>query len=286
MALARRDAFCYDASTMPQPDPAGRSAAIPVYRQARVLTAREAAPGYLELLLSDELIPAMARPGQFVMVRGWKGSDPMLPRAFDIAEVDPEAGAFRLFIKIEGRGTGLLGRLKPGEAAAVLGPLGRPLEDWNCRSMALLTRGVGAAAVIMLAREAARRGIRVHTILSAARAGRLVCREQLEPFSDELSVCTDDGSAGYHGNGTELLDRLVEQGRAERAYTCGSKRFARHVQKLDSAGRLAGYVFMEGAMACGIGDCHGCVVARAGGQGYWQVCTDGPVFRAGEVVLP
>jgi dihydroorotate dehydrogenase electron transfer subunit len=68
-------------------------------------------------------------------------------------------------------------------------------------------------------------------------------------------------------------------------YTCGSRRFARHVQRLDRQGRSAGFVFLEGLMACGLGDCHGCAIPKKEASGYYLVCRDGPHFPVGEVEL-
>jgi len=50
--------------------------------------------------------------------------------------------------------------------------------------------------------------------------------------------------------------------------------------------RLLCELSLEGAMACGIGICQGCPVQRTGeGKKYALVCTDGPTFRAEEIVL-
>lgn len=257
----------------------------PVYRTAEVASAAEGVPGYFDLLVRESTIPKRALPGQFVMLRGWPGGDPMLPRPFDIMQADPREGTLRLFIKVEGRGTALLRTLQPGDRVQIAGPLGRAIGELGASPIALLVRGAGAAAVVYLAERAAARGIEVHTLLSASTAARVVCREYLEPVSAGLEVATDDGSAGYHGNAADLLGRLLERRRIDRVYTCGSKRFARYVQRLDREGRTAGYVFMEGLMACGMGDCHGCAVRRDGRPGYYLVCMDGPHFRASEVVI-
>ena len=40
----------------------------------------------------------------------------------------------------------------------------------------------------------------------------------------------------------------------------------------------------EEFMACGMGACAGCAVPLAAG-GYARVCADGPIFKAGEVLL-
>ncbi len=257
----------------------------PIHRRAEIVARYEAPAGYIYLILREAFIAQEARPGQFVMIRGWPAKDPILPRPFDIVLADEREGTFTLCVKIEGRGTKLLNELPIGEEVVVTGPLGKAVEDIGGRGMALLGRGVGCAALVSLAEGAYRKGVPVYTILSASRADRIVCRELLARFSAEVLVATDDGSEGYRGNGSDLLDGLIAEGKIDRAYTCGSRRFAKRVQALDAAGALAGYVFLEEPMACGMGDCHGCAVARADGDGYLLVCKDGPLFRASEVAL-
>lgn len=257
----------------------------PVYRSAQVVAAAESVPGYLDLLVREPSISTAALPGQFVMVRGWLGQDPLLPRPFDIVQIRPREGSLRLLIKVEGRGTTMLRGLRAGDSIRITGPLGRGIESLECASLVLLARGVGAAALVALAEFAAARGVEVFTILSASTASRLVCREYLSPVSRELQVSTDDGSEGFRGNATDLLDALLERRRIDRVYSCGSRRFGRHVQRLDEEGRLEGYVFLEGRMGCGMGDCHGCAVPRNGRPGYLLVCEDGPHFRASEVLI-
>ena len=81
------------------------------------------------------------------------------------------------------------------------------------------------------------------------------------------------------------FDRLLERKSIDRVYTCGSRRFARYVQQMDREGRWTGFVFLEGLMACGLGDCHGCAVRKKKDGGYFLVCRDGPHFPIGEVEL-
>jgi dihydroorotate dehydrogenase electron transfer subunit len=260
---------------------------VPLYRHAVLRSRLEEVEGYLELELQCHEIARAARPGQFVMIRAWPGSDPYLPRPFDILTADAERGTLRLFVKVEGRGTALLRALAPGAPLQLTGPLGRPvsLDETPVASLAFLVRGAGAAAVVHLAEEATRRGVEVFTVLSASTSGRLVCRPYLAAASRELLVATDDGSEGHHGVATELLDSLLAGRPLDRVYTCGSRRFARHVQELDRLGRTQGFIFLEGLMACGLGDCHGCAVRRSDGKGYYLVCQDGPHFPAAEVVI-
>jgi dihydroorotate dehydrogenase electron transfer subunit len=257
----------------------------PVYRSATVLEVKQVGKEYLDLLLREPEIACTSGPGQFLMIRAWPGVDPMLPRPFDIMQCNPREQTLRLFVKVEGRGTALLKSLTPGTRVKVTGPLGRPVTDFACSSVAFLLRGAGAAAVVHLAESCRSLGIEVTSIISASTASRIVCREYLEPLSTQLLIATDDGSEGHRGLATELLDRMLERKTIDRVYTCGSRRFARHVQRLDREKRTAGFVFLEGLMACGLGDCHGCAVGKKDGSGYYLVCRDGPHFPVGEVEL-
>lgn len=257
----------------------------PIHRRAEIAARYEAPAGYIYFVLREKFIAEEARPGQFVMARGWPAKDPILPRPFDIVLRDEREGTFTLCVKIEGRGTKLLNELPIGGEVLVTGPLGKAMEGISGKGVALLGRGVGAAALVSLAEAAYRGGIPVYSILSARSADRIVCRELLARFSAEVLIATDDGSEGCGGNGADLLTKLIDEKKIDRVYTCGSRRFAKRVQELDAAGEAAGFVFLEEPMACGMGDCHGCAVKRADGDGYLLVCRDGPLFRASEVVL-
>lgn len=254
---------------------------------------------YADMLIREPRIASEGRPGQFVMIRNWSDGGPYLSRPFDIMLTDPEAGTFRLFIKMEGPGTRRLGQADPGSEVSVIGPLGVPIDLGDIQSLATMVRGAGAAAVVFLSHTAAQAGIAVHTVVSAATAERLVCLDYLDPVSTSLLTATDDGSAGYHGNAMDLLDRVLDQHQSggpetpseappashpiDRVYTCGSRRFARHVKMRDAEGATEGWVFLETYMACGLGDCHSCAVPREEGPGYFLVCRDGPVFRTSKV---
>lgn len=257
-----------------------------VFTRGTIISAFQEYDGYLDLLIREEKIAESALPGQFVMIKGWPRDDPILPRPFDIVQVDPSHHAFRLVIKIEGHATSLLSLLKTDDRVQVTGPLGRGIKDFSFPTMGLLVRGVGAAAVVYLAAEAQKRGIRVYTFLSAATAARLVCRNYLQAVSTRLAIATDDGSEGFAGNAIVLLDEFMAARRLDRIYTCGSKRFARHVKELDAGGVTEGFVFLEGHMACGLGHCHGCATAKQSGNGYFLVCKEGPHFPVSEVVIP
>ncbi|RKX78851.1 MAG: hypothetical protein DRP87_05120 [Spirochaetes bacterium] len=258
----------------------------PIFQAAQIVKIEKRHREYIYMALDSPYIALNALPGQFVMIKLPDADDLILPRPFDIVTADSAKGEIELVIKITGKGTHRLSHKKPGELLLLTGPLGRGITDFTGdSSIGLLVRGVGAAAVVLLANRAKEKGIKVVTFLSASTKERLVCREYLEPLSHTVFIATDDGTEGYRGNAWEMLDSFLDKTALDQIYTCGSRRFARHIKKLDSEGKTRGFVFLEGFMACGMGDCHGCAVKKAKEEGYFLVCQDGPVFPVGVVEI-
>ncbi len=257
-----------------------------LYRELQVVRVKESPKGFLDLWIRDELISQITKPGQFIMIKAWSGKYPLLPRPFAIADINNERDEFELVVKIVGRGTSLMGRLTSGDVVYVTGPLGRGIEfTGGIATMVLLLRGVGAASASLLARRGFETGIDVYTFLSASTKEKLICKDLLKKYSKELFIVTDDGSEGYMGDARDLVEGFISGKQIDVAYTCGSRRFARYIKKLDAAGKLKGYVFLERNMACGVGFCHGCAVKASDGNGYLLVCKDGPAFSVREVML-
>jgi dihydroorotate dehydrogenase electron transfer subunit len=254
---------------------------------ASVKSIRTVGSEYVDVELACPFVAEHALPGQFVMVHTLNETlQNLLYRPFDIAQTDRSNGSFRLLVKITGKETLNLSHLKTEEEIRVTGPLGKGIVDFNSRSIGLLVRGVGSAAVISLAQKARQEGIKVYTFFSASTGGRLVGKEYLRAFSDELFIVTDDGSEGHHGDAREVVSSFLEKREIQSLYTCGSRRFARYVQELNREGNTEGYIFLEELMGCGIGYCHGCAVKKAKEEGYYLVCVDGPIFSADEVEIP
>src|SRR3954470_1531944 len=98
-----------------------------------------------------------AEPGQFVMLRGEWGRDPLLPRAFSILRLTE--GGCEILVKAIGRGTRLLQLALEGAPMTVLGPLGQPFPPPQPGRVDLLVAGgVGLAPLLWLPAGQPRRG--------------------------------------------------------------------------------------------------------------------------------
>ena len=98
---------------------------------------------------SSAAIAAEARPGQFVMVRPTKFSEPLLPRPFSIHRL--QGDQVELLFKVVGQGTKQLADLKKGDFIEVRGPLGRGFNFTVDQNPILVAGGMGVAPLLFLA---------------------------------------------------------------------------------------------------------------------------------------
>jgi dihydroorotate dehydrogenase electron transfer subunit len=250
------------------------------YLDTTVTEITRPAPGYA-LVRFRCVRPLEARPGQFVMVRGDWGAHPILPRAFSLVEAG-EAGA--VLVREVGDGTRRLAAMRPGDALSVLGPRGHGYSEIaRERTPVLVAGGVGAAPLVFLAERLRAAGRRPIALFGARTRNDLPLADRLAAAGD-LRIATEDGSLGERGLVTALLEPLLEKGRAAEIEicACGPERMLEAVAKLAVAAGARCQVTLESPMACGMGTCKGCAVLAASG-GYKYVCSDGPVFDAGEI---
>src|SRR5690348_8574551 len=131
---------------------------------ARLVENRRLGRGSFVLALDGCEALAEAQPGQFVMLRGEWGRDPLLPRAFSILRM--RGSVCEILVKAVGRGTRLFEQAPVGAELHVLGPLGRafPIPDGDDY---LVAGGVGLAPLLWFAERTRDRAR--HEILYGAR---------------------------------------------------------------------------------------------------------------------
>ena len=258
---------------------------------ARVAANRcEGGPNW-RVRLEPERWPGSA-PGQFVMLTPGIASaalrfDPLLPRPMAVFRGSRDEGWFEVLYKVTGRGTQLLAETRVGDRVGWVGPLGQPFADPPRPGTAVLVGGgTGIASLYDLARRLApTRPTRV--ALGARTRQDLMAEEDFAALGCELSVATEDGSAGHTGLVTELLTRCLDAPAAGASpvvgiYACGPTAMMAATAELAAAADVACWVSLENHMACGFGVCLGCAVPASSG-GFELVCRDGPVFSASDV---
>jgi len=206
-----------------------------------------------------------ATPGQFVMA--WlPGLD---EKPFSLSGSDPAM----LTIARVGPFTTALHRLAPGDRIWLRGPFGRGFS-LDSPPLVLIGGGCGTAPLLYLAKVARQAGHPVHAVLGARTAEGLFFQGQLEELGCEVTLSTDDGSAGTPGSAVDACSHLLGSGKvaAGAVYACGPAAMLDAATRLALSHGLPCQLCYEAYMRCGIGVCGSCALEGC------LVCRDGPVL--------
>ncbi|MCQ6274031.1 dihydroorotate dehydrogenase electron transfer subunit [Bacillus sp. V3B] len=251
-----------------------------------VVSQGEIADSIYELTLKGELVHQMKEPGQFVHVKVTDSMDPLLRRPISIARIDQKSSEFTMIYRQEGSGTTLLAKKQSGDVVDVLGPLGHgfPIEETHPGETALLVGGgIGVPPLFELSHQLSDKGVRVIHVLGFQTKNAIFYESEFATLG-ETYVATADGSYGTKGFVTDVI---TEKGLSfDTLYSCGPTPMLKALETNFADKKV--FLSLEERMGCGIGACFACVCHTADdkdGHSYKKVCSDGPVFRAGEVIL-
>ena len=222
-----------------------------------------------------------AKPGQFVIVRV---DEPGERIPLTIADFDRNAGTITLIFQEVGKSTMQMGTLKLGdELITVAGPLGHPTEIEKYGTVVMVGGGVGIAPTFPIARALKEAGNTVISIIGARNKSLLFWEDRMRAVSDELIVCTDDGSYGRKAVVTEPLKELLEarKGAIVRVWAIGPAVMMKFVAMATKPYNVKTIVSLNTIMIDGTGMCGGCRVVLDEGAQF--VCVDGPEFDAHKV---
>ncbi len=230
---------------------------------APVTGRRQVARGMFVLGFHAPEIANSVRAGQFVNI-GWTPG-PLLRRPFSVYRAEDER--IEVVLKAVGVGTEQLLAMEIGDRVSCLGPLGRGFAMTGS-GVVLVSGGLGVAPMPLAVRDARAAGMEV-TWVHGARTAAELCAEA---DGDRVIWATDDGSQGFHGTA------VVAAPDADLVLACGpNPMLAAAAERWPHA-----QVAVETYMGCGTGVCLGCAVPLHRG-GYDRACTEGPVYRAGDV---
>lgn len=263
---------------------------MPFNQVCPVLSVRAPEARHAELVVECPDVARAARPGQFAMLRPEPPADALLARPMSVHAVEGPASApdrLRFWIKVTGRGTAALARLRAGDRVRVVGPLGRPFERRGTEAPWLVAGGIGVTPLHFWAADLCARGAPPRFLYAARSASELVALEELRRLGLELTVATDDGSAGERGLASDVLARRLDAGERGPVFTCGPEAMMRAVARVARQRSLPCAASLENRMACGFGVCIGCVVwRRRDGEPAprpARVCVEGTLFECGEI---
>ncbi len=250
---------------------------------ATVLSQKQIGEQIFDLWLETKLAKN-AQPGQFVAVYP-HGESMLLPRPISICEADQDKNRLRLVYRVAGKGTAEFSTCKAGDKLDILGVLGNgfPVDKAKGKRVFLMGGGIGIPPMLELAKAMDEK----KQILLGYRNKDLFLEEDLEKYGD-VYVATEDGSVGTKGTVMDIIKAYSLQ--ADMIMACGPMPMLRAIKEYAAKQGMDAYISLEERMACGVGACLGCVCKTTEEDAHSHVhnariCTEGPVFEAGEVAI-
>lgn len=246
-----------------------------------------------KILRTDMLAPSMylleveapkvadkRKPGQFVILRVDEKGERV---PFTVADSDSAAGAITLIYQVVGKTTAKMSNLKVGDTILdVVGPLGKPTHIEKVGTVCCIGGGTGIAITYPIAKALGEAGNKVISILGARTKELLFYEDEVNAISDELVICTDDGSYGQKGLVTEMLKQLVDRGEDFKlAVAIGPVPMMKFVSLMTKEFEIPTIVSLNPIMIDGSGMCGCCRVVVDGKTMF--ACVDGPEFDAHKV---
>lgn len=248
-----------------------------------------------EILSKEMLTPAICRmkvyaprvasaalPGQFLIVRADEQGE-RIP--LTISDYDASEGTVTIVTQKIGASSADIISYEPGESFAdVVGPLGIPSEFTEMPAERLegmryifIAGGVGTAPVYPQVKWLHERHIPVDVIIGAKTRDLIIYKDEMEAVCDNLFICTDDGTEGFHGMVTALLEKLVGEGHSyNQAVAIGPMIMMKFSTLTCKKLNLPVIVSLNTLMVDGTGMCGACRVTVGGKTRF--ACVEGPEF--------
>lgn len=224
-----------------------------------------------------------SNPGQFVIV---KMDDKGERIPLTICDYNKENGTVSIVFQTLGKSTKKMAELNEGDYFMdFVGPLGLPselvsedLEKLKNKKILFVAGGVGTAPVYPQVKWLYENGVKADVIVGAKSKDMLILEEEMREVSGDLFIATDDGSKGYKGLVTNVIEDLVDNKGKEYdlVITIGPMIMMKFVCKLTKELGIDTVVSMNPIMVDGTGMCGACRVTV--GNEVKFACVDGPEF--------
>lgn len=245
---------------------------------------RELAPNIIEMVVEAPRVAASALPGQFVIVRTDETGE-RIP--LTICDYDRKEGTITIVTQAIGISSRKICDMAQGDAFAdFAGPLGVPSDicEMNAEELAntrflFVAGGVGTAPVYPQAKWLHEHGVKCDVIIGAKTKDMFTYVDEMKGVA-EVHLCTDDGSEGFHGMVTGLMEDLVErQGRKfDRCVVIGPMIMMKFASLTTKKYDIPTVASLNALMVDGTGMCGACRVTVDGETRF--TCVEGPEFDA------
>ena len=238
------------------------------------------------IILMDIKAPRVANeclPGQFIIAK----TDEVGERIpLTICDYDREKETVTIVVQTIGAGTERMMALNEGDALEdFVGPLGCPselceeenLEETRKKKIVFIAGGLGTAPVYPQVKWLHEHGIDADVIMGSRTKDLLFYMDEMKAVAGNVYVCTDDGTYGFHGNGCQQLQALIDEGKHyDVCVAIGPMIMMKFVTMLTKKLEIPTVVSMNPIMVDGTGMCGACRLMVGGEVKF--ACVDGPEF--------
>ena len=238
------------------------------------------------IILMDIKAPRVANeclPGQFIIAK----TDEVGERIpLTICDYDREKETVTIVVQTIGAGTERMMALNEGDALEdFVGPLGCPselceeenLEETRKKKIVFIAGGLGTAPVYPQVKWLHEHGIDADVNMGSRTKDLLFYMDEMKAVAGNVYVCTDDGTYGFHGNGCQQLQALIDEGKHyDVCVAIGPMIMMKFVTILTKKLEIPTVVSMNPIMVDGTGMCGACRLMVGGEVKF--ACVDGPEF--------
>ncbi|MCM1006051.1 MAG: sulfide/dihydroorotate dehydrogenase-like FAD/NAD-binding protein [Prevotella sp.] len=252
-----------------------------------ILSKQELAPNIFEMVVHAPRVAKAAKPGQFIIVRTDEKGE-RIP--LTICDYDVEKGTITIVTQIVGISSRKICEMNEGECFAdFAGPLGRPSdlldipeEELKKKNILFVAGGVGTAPVYPQVKWLHEHGVQADVIIGARNKDLFTYVEPMSKVGN-VHLCTDDGSAGFHGLVTAKMEDMVNnEGRKfDHCVIIGPMIMMKFGAMTTKKLGIPTMVSLNALMVDGTGMCGACRVS-VGGKTLFT-CVDGPEFDGHQV---
>lgn len=232
------------------------------------------------LEISAPMIAKRAKAGQFIMLI----IDDMGERIpLTMADWNPEKGTVTIIVLEAGKTTMKLGQMKVGDKLrAMVGPLGVETETEKIGNIVCIGGGIGIALMYPIVKALKQAENNIISIMGAKTAKTLILEEEIKAQSDEIFICTDDGTKGHHGFVSDILKQMLDEKKPiDVVYAVGPIIMMKVISDITRPFGLKTMVSLNPIMVDGTGMCGSCRVSIDGKTKF--ACVDGPDFDGHKV---
>lgn len=246
----------------------------------KILAREKLTENIYRMVIEAPKIARKRKAGQFVMIRPDERGE-RIP--LTISDADPEAGTITIVFQTVGYTTKQMATLDVGECLQdVAGPLGHPTHIENFGTVVSVGGGLGTALGRPITEALYKAGNHVIAIISARNKDLIIMEEEMRSICHELKICTDDGSCGFRGFPTQVLQELIDSGRKiDLVVAVGPVPLMAAVSRLTKPYGIKTVVSLNPIMVDATGMCGACRVTVGGVTRFG--CVEGPEFDGHQV---